>query len=504
MKQKRIQPVSALLPPKHPPPQQSHEARPLCDLKARTARGGIAVMMRQFGVHGLNALGAAILARLVTPEVYGVYALVVFLMVFLSVFGGTGLASNLIRLEREPTDLDRGCVFLAQGAIVLALSAALTLTAPELAAWYHLQISSGTWLFRLVGLSLLVTSFQVMPQITLERDLRFGVIAAIETSQSLAFNATAIVLAWRGLGATAFGVALATRAILGAVASNIASPTQAAPKWNWPITREHLTYGLYFQGVNAISLIKEAINPIFIGAVVSMAAVGYANWGMFLAGGAVIALNGLQRVFLPAFALATASAATLQSLAERAIQAVNAIAAPIMAFSLVFIRPITHTVFGDKWLAAIPLFYLFWLGDLLTPTTTVLLALLNAVGRARTTFRLAAFWLTVTWLLGIPLIYRQGAMGFAIASFVAGSTGAVVFPLAKRTCHIRIARTALPPWAIAAATCAIVGALLGPTTADSTHRLALAAVEFTALYGAALAFVFRRSVRSIATALRVR
>lgn len=485
-------------------PCQSHAAPLSSDLTARTVRGGVAVMMRQFGVHGLNAAGAAVLARLVSPEIYGVYALVVFLMVFMSIFGGTGLASNLIRLEREPTELDRGCVLLAQGVIVIILSLTLLLTAPQLAGWYHLQIRSGTWLFRLVGLSLLVTSFQVMPQVTLERNLRFGIIATIETSQSLVFNTIAVLLVWRGLGVSAFGIALAARAFVGAVAANLASPTRATPKWDWRIIREHLAYGLYFQGINAISLVKEAINPIFIGAVVGMAAVGYVNWGVFVAGGAVLALNGLQRVLLPAFALATTAPPALQPLVERAIKAVNAIAAPIMVFTLVFIRPITHVVFGDRWLIAIPMFYLFWAGDLLTPTTTVLLALLNAAGRAQTTFRLALFWLAITWLLGMPLIYRQGAIGFAFANFAAGCTGAVVVPLAKRICRIRVTRTALLPWALAGAACAIVGAMLGTRTAEAASELALAAVASTALYLTALSFVFRRSVRSIATALRVR
>lgn len=75
-----------------------HEELPASKhVATKAVRGVFALGLRQILVHGFNLVGNVMLARMLSPTDFGVYAVVVFLITFLGAFGGTGLASNLIR-----------------------------------------------------------------------------------------------------------------------------------------------------------------------------------------------------------------------------------------------------------------------------------------------------------------------------------------------------------------------------------------------------------------------
>ena len=75
-----------------------------------------------------------ILARLLTPEEFGIYAAVVAILLFLEVFTEQGLADAIIQCsEVERTQLNT--VFLVNLATALVIFLALWLLAPQVAQW---------------------------------------------------------------------------------------------------------------------------------------------------------------------------------------------------------------------------------------------------------------------------------------------------------------------------------------------------------------------------------
>ena len=89
---------------------------------------------------------------------------------------------------------------------------------------------------------------------------------------------------------------------------------------------------------------------------------------------------------------------------EQVLRATNGLVAPAAILTLVLIEPLTKYVFGQKWLAALPLFYLLWGANIFVPTASPVFALLNALGHSRTTFKFAVIWMAGTWVLGAPLV----------------------------------------------------------------------------------------------------
>jgi O-antigen/teichoic acid export membrane protein len=416
----------------------------------KTAHGAFALGIRQILVQGTRILGGIFLARLLTPGQFGIYAIVLYLQTFLTAFGDAGLAASLIRQHDEPGTADYQAIFTVQQIFVLVVTLLMWFAAPSIASKYHLE-PQNAWLFRLVALSFLTTSFMVVPLVRMERHLAFRKIAIVESAQAIVFNVLAVYFAWRGMGAYAFVWALLLRSMIGTALANWISPWRIGWHWDWPLIRSHLSFGLPYQGIQVTSLLKDSISPIFIGLLLGTADVGYITWASMIAAYPVLVLAVLQRLYMPAFARLQHQRDQLISLVENVIWANNAIAAPLSIFTLVMIVPITSTIYGAKWLVALPYFYLFWCVNLVVPTVMPAMGLLNALGKSRTVLLFAVIAMAGIWLIGTPLILLYGAIGFAIANLIVQGSAYWMYKAAQREVPFRLLYVTAPVWGIGAA-----------------------------------------------------
>lgn len=418
------------------------------DTTRRVVKGAFALGVRQIAVHGTNVLGNILLARLLAPADYGIYAIINFFIMFLGAFGGTGLAANLIREHPEPTSDVYQTVYTFQQLFVLVISIALWGMAPHIAHLYHLN-SQLAWIFRLTALSLVATVWMVPAQIEMERHLNFKKLAVVETVQAVCFNVIAVGMAWRGYGAMSFGIALFVRSLTGSVLANVLE--RVSHRWllDWKLAKPHLKFGLYYQSSQIVSLVKDSITPMLIGFLVGTAGVGYISWAAMLAAYPVLALMILQRLYLPSFAKFQHDPARLGAFVQQVCWATNAIGAPLAVTILVLIHPVTMIVFGSKWAVAIPLFYFFWIANLFVPTATPVQSLLNSIGRADLGTLFAVIWTVLTWGMGWPLALHEGILGIAIATAIVQLSNLALFRTAQHLVPFKIIRTIYKPWLLA-------------------------------------------------------
>jgi len=472
------------------------EAGSRASIARDAVRGGGLLGLRQVFAQALNLTGYALLARMLGPAEIGVLGIVLFVFGFLGTCGGAGLQASLIRLPDEPTPDEYRAVFTLQEAIMAAIALLAFTAAPWLAAMYG-RPPVEAWLFRLVGITLFVTSFQAIPFAMLERRLDFGKVAIVEVSQALAYNVVVVALVWAGFGTVSFGIALFMRAVTGAVLATLASPWSARPLWNWSSAGAFLRIGAPLQGTALVSQLKDSITPIFIGLAAGAAAVGYVQWAQTLASGPLWASMVLSRVYLPTFARVQRDPPTLARFVGGAVRATHALVAPCAVLVLALIEPITMLVFGPQWRPAIPIFLILWIGNLVVPTTTALLAFFSALGDTRTSLRFAFIWLVTTWLLGVPLVLAFGGIGYALANAGVLATNVLLFRLARERVDLRLLPATAPVWLWAGVVGALVhlAARLRPCT--SLVELGAYLVVGGLLYVGGLAALAPRELRQV-------
>lgn len=455
----------------------------------------LALGVRQLLAQGLNVLGAIFLARLLSPAQFGVYAIIVFVRSFLVAFGDAGLAGSLIRQPEEPSEEDYRTVFTCQQVMVVVVAIGFWFACPLIARMYRLPVSDA-WVFRLVDLSLVCSSFQVIPSVRLERNLAFHKVAIIEVSMAAVFNGTAVFLASKGWGDMSFAWGLLLRSLAGALLANMISPWRIRWSISLARVREHLQFGIPYQGIAFVSLLKESIGPVFIALLLGTTEMGYVNWANMVAVFPLLILPVLQRVYMPAFARLQDNPKSLSHFIEKILQATNGLVAPLAVFTLVFIRPITSIGFGNKWLVALPLLYLFWSSNPFTATSAPVLSLLNALGRSRTALLFALLWMAGTWVIGAPMILLMGAIGYAFATLVVNFTNIALFRVAQANVKFSILRSAAPPWLLASAL-GLAAFLLRSVLPHSTLvGLSASLTGYVIIYLLAALALYRAEIRS--------
>lgn len=399
-------------------------------------------------MQGFNIAGSIFLARILSPAEFGLFAIFTFFLAFLTAFGDVGLAASLVREEAEPIESDYSAVFSVQFVLVTLASVLFVIFAPVLTAAYGLTDDSIN-AFRVLGLVLWITAFMAIPMVQLERRLAFERIAVIEVTQAIVLNVTAVTLAWFGYGIWSFAIALLLRAVTGALLANLSVHWRPRWLWNWPLVSKGLSFGLHYQGVKFISLIKDSVSPIVIGFVLGTASVGYVNWAGMIAAYPVMALFVLQRLYLPAFARLQMDREALGRVVEGVIWLTNVVTAPLAVLTLLFSEQITRIVFGDQWLVALPLFYWFWAANLFVATATPVMSLLDALGLSRVNFRFALIWLIGNWILGVPFLMVFGLAGYAATNLVVQLSNLLLYRTAQKLAPFEILRTVWPVWAYA-------------------------------------------------------
>jgi O-antigen/teichoic acid export membrane protein len=145
----------------------------------------------------IRFLGTAVLARLLTPEDFGLVAMTAVITGFIVMFTEAGLASATIQKERiSPQEVTS--LFWVNAALGLVLALVMVGLARPIAAFYdepRLEAISA-----LLAISFLFGGCTVQHQALLRRQMRFGALMVIEIAAALAACVLSIWMAWIGFG----------------------------------------------------------------------------------------------------------------------------------------------------------------------------------------------------------------------------------------------------------------------------------------------------------------
>jgi len=373
------------------------------------------------GVRILAFAVGVILARLLTPDVFGIYAIVSFLVTMLESLRDLGIGAALIR-ETEVSQEHLRSVFTFQLLVAIGLGATMFFLAPLLVTALQLS-SSMEWLIRLLVVTLILSSFSSVPAILLERQIRFREIALVDIGGNLGFQFSALSFAWLGYGVWSFGFAAVIGGLIRTGAYYAQARWRPGLSFDWGRVRGLLRFGLPFQGAGYVALAGGAITPIVIGSYLGAAAVGYVGWAATLALLPSIFVSGISRVAFSAYSRIRGNREALRRAVEMSIRFGAIVMYPLLLLSMALIPYIVEFVYLPKWAPGIPLFYLLALSGLFSPILGPVFQLLYAEGKPGVTLRLTVLSTIIGWVVGVPLILIFQARNYSVGGEPAGLLG---------------------------------------------------------------------------------
>lgn len=411
------------------------------DLKSKSLSGIGSLLRRQLFVYGFFFLGNIVLARILVPQMFGIYAIVSFVVQFFSTFSDVGIGSALIQKKEQLNNEELSTIFWLQQILVAIVVVLVFITAPLFLKIYTTMPLDSVWFIRVMALSFLFTSLKTVPAILMERALDFSKVARVDIAESVAFQVVAISLAFVGFGVWSFVLAAVVRSLIGVALMYSLSPWRPCFLYNMNSVSGLIRFGLPYQGNTILSFIKDAVTPLFVGAYVGAAAVGYVNWARELAFAPLMLSKSFGRVAFPAYARLQHDKMILKEAVERSVRMLTLIMFPITAILFALGSEITHVVFTDKWRPGLPAFYFYCTSPGIIGIMLPLYSAILALGRSAVLLKMATFLLVLEWGLGVPLVLKYGFNGISFSQPIIAAIFYVVYQRILVNDMVRIAVT---------------------------------------------------------------
>jgi O-antigen/teichoic acid export membrane protein len=397
----------------------------LADLKRKSVVGGVAAVSAQGVRFVVQTATMMVLARLLSPEDFGLQGMVVAVTGFLGLFRDAGLGSATVQ-RLEVTHEQTSTLFwinVAVGAILAALCIAL---APLVVRFYHEPRLY--WIAVVSGATFLLNGLAAQHGALLRRGMRFVTQAKIDVLSLTVGSATGIVMALLGCRYWSLvGMAMAI-SIVGAAAIWIAVPWVPGP----PRRRSGIRSMLHFGGLatcnSFVVFFAWNAEKLLLGRFWGPAALGLYGRAFQLVTLPVEQLNGaLGNVAFPALSRIQHDAKRLARSFLRGFSLLISLTIPIAIACALFAEEIVRVVLGAKWMEAAPIFRLLAPVALVFAVANPLSWLVMSTGRAGRALSISTAT-TPFVIVGIVLGLSHGPKGVALGYSLAMTL--VVIPIA--------------------------------------------------------------------------
>lgn len=416
------------------------------------------------------------LARILTPADYGLFALALAVQLVGQRAAELGLPAALVRQPGQPTQQQQAAVAGLMLGIAMVLSGLLFVVAYVVAP----ALGSSSRALQTIAVSsaaMPLYAARAMPMVLMERELKFGRVALVETADTLAFNGFALIAALAGLGAFSLAGAVPAGGLAGMVAAWAAQPFFRRLTLDLAPVRPLIRFGLQISLIQGVNLARELAFVGILTAAGGTAVAGFYAMAKRLFSFPIALTSAVFRVSFPALS----RDATLRPERAAKVSTYTAIAAGLpLALVAGAASPLIGVVLGDEWLPTTDIVLIGSLGMMLTASanaTMVSYALAEgAVGAAMAASVVEALIVcTIAVLLIVPLGEAGVGLALTVSTLAATSLLAIgTHPLVRRSL-LPVAKTTL-----IAAIAAGVGQLLD--AGNDIEGLAISLVVVTAVW----------------------
>ncbi len=365
--------------------------------------------------------GGIVLARVLDPSEFGLYAITTFLLGLFSLFGDFGLAPSFIQRKEELTDRDLSVGFTLQQIATTIVVLALLLLAPWLVSFYPKAPPETVWLVRTLAFSLYLTSWRAMSALQLERHLRYERIVWVEVVENFSYQIIAVVLAVTGYGVWSFIWATMARGVLGTALVFLIAPWRVRFGFDRKIVKEILRYGLPFQLQGIINQIVNWVTPTLVAVWVGPQAVGYLMWAISNGRRPLILVDNVVRVAFPHFSRLQDDRKAVERTLSQYLMLLLLIAGLWIAVLMIAGPMLLKWIYTEKWSPAIPGLMIYAAGIGVDMIVWIMVVTLNGLGMVNFTTRYILGRNLAIVIVSVPLVLLIGFNGIPIGYVLMGT-----------------------------------------------------------------------------------
>ncbi|MEQ1744323.1 MAG: lipopolysaccharide biosynthesis protein [Saprospiraceae bacterium] len=364
-----------------------------------------------------------LLARLLSPEDFGLVAMVMIFFEFSAVFVESGFSTALIR-EKHISEADKSTTFIFNLVAAVALYGALFVSAPYIATFF--QQPSLTLIVRIMGISLIVNALSLVQHSVLIQQIDFKTQTIVRTASVLVSGGVAVVLAFQGWGVWSLVARYALLDLMTTALFWALSGWRPTMQFSRESFRRLFGFGSKILAAAVLDKFFVHIYKLLIGKFFAAATLGfYTQAGTFTNMVINTLFRTVQSVTYPVLAKLQDDREKLKLGYRKMLQLSSFIIVPAMTVLGVLAEPVLITLVGEKWLPAAPMLQLLCLSGVTYHFSTVNLNMLLVLGRSDLSLKLEIIK-KVNIAIAIVVGIRYGIYGLIVGEVVATYVNLVI------------------------------------------------------------------------------
>lgn len=358
----------------------------VANLRSQTKKGLYWTFFNQFSNYGMQFVIGVIMARLLSPEDYGITALPAVFLALANVFVDSGFANALIR-KPQLTENDLSTAFYYSFFVGVFCYITLFLMSPVIARFYNTPILED--LLRITAITFLWTPLGIPQRVILNRSLNFKTPTKINIVTRIIAGILGIVFAYNGFGIWALVISNLFSSVSSVFLNWIAVRWLPKTKWSKESFRYLWGYGNKLMLSSLIDTAYKNIAPIFIGKLYTPSDLGVYNRALSYAN--LPSQNVTQTVRSVTFPVLAKMQDNDEALAinyRRMLKALCFVVFPLMLMLAGLARPLVLLMLTSKWEGCIVFLQILCFSQMWYPVDAINLNLLQVKGRSDLFLRL--------------------------------------------------------------------------------------------------------------------
>lgn len=360
-------------------------------------------MIERFATQGVQFLFGIILARLLSPDDYGIIAMPLVFLAIAQCFIDSGFSSALVR-KPDLKEEDLSTAFYFNIMVGIVCYSILFFTSPLIADFYNTPILSD--LLKVTALATLFNPLCAVQQTILTRKIDFRTQAVISLASALISGIIGISMAYNGYGVWSLVLQQVGGYVLRTILMWSLSGWRPKLLWSWDSFRYLWEFGNKLLASGLLDTIYSNIYPIVIGKFFSAKDLGnYTRAQNFSTLPSSNITGVLQRVTFPVLSKMQNEDERLAINYRKILRLSALLIFPLMMMLSAVADPLVRILLTDKWEDCIILLQILCFSMMWYPIHAINLNLLQVKGRSDLFFRLEVIkklMATVVMCITIP------------------------------------------------------------------------------------------------------
>ena len=398
-------------------------------LKNKTVKGASWSFIDSIAGQGITFLVGLVLARLLTPEEYGLIGIII---IFIAVFNSivdSGFSNALIR-KNDAKDIDYNTVFISNLVLSVVLFGVLYISAPAISNFFNQpQLIS---LLRVMGSIVIINAFAIIQRTILVKRVDFKTQTKVSLISSITSGVVGIGMAVGGLGVWSLVGQQISRQFLNSAFLWIYSRWYPKLQFSIQSFKELFTFGWKLLVSSLIDTVWREIYQVIIGKCYSPVALGqYTRAQQFASICSSNLTTVVQRVSFPVLSSVQDDKERLKNGYKRIIKVAMLVTFVLMLGLEAVAKPLVLSLIGEQWLPCVPFLQIICLQMMLYPLHSLNLNMLQVQGRSDLFLKLEiikkiiaigplllGIFVNIYWMLGGSVV--TGCIAYYLNAYYSG------------------------------------------------------------------------------------